>query len=170
MIHSTAIASVAQCLNVSIIALSVFWLFLVVNGIVQSAIAAWKDVRKPQQVAAAPSFHYACPLTCELPSSPVASIPTPTQLEVTTPAPLAPEPVAKAVKVTYSHQVKERCSRVFGYQVTTKADVKRALINKGNLNFMAAVNLERTGKDFYEAVDACLDRIEEERAIRRAAS
>jgi hypothetical protein len=43
--------------------------------------------------------------------------------------------------------------------VQSKADIKAGFINRTNLNFMEAVNLERTGKEFYQTVEAYLDRL-----------
>ena len=61
--------------------------------------------------------------------------------------------------LTYVQQIKNRCSACWGYEVQSKADIKAGFINRTNLNFMEAVNLERTGKEFYQTVEAYLDRL-----------
>jgi len=61
--------------------------------------------------------------------------------------------------LTYTQAIKNRCGACWGYEVTTKADIKAGFINRTNLNFMEAVNLERTGKEFYQTVEAYLDRL-----------
>jgi hypothetical protein len=43
--------------------------------------------------------------------------------------------------------------------VKSKTDIKAGFVNRANLNFMEAVNLERTGKEFYQIVEAYLDRL-----------
>lgn len=72
-------------------------------------------------------------------------------------------------KSTLAQRVKVRCSQVFGYEIKTPNDAKRAIINKSNVSFMGAVNLERKGAEFWQAVDSELDRIEAERKAKRAA-
>jgi hypothetical protein len=64
-----------------------------------------------------------------------------------------------SVKLTYSQAIKNRCGACWGYEVNSKADIKAGFINRSNLNFMEAVNLERTGKEFYQTVEAYLDRL-----------
>jgi len=61
--------------------------------------------------------------------------------------------------VTYAQAIKNRCGACWGYEVKSKADIKAGFINRTNLNFMEAVNLERTGKEFYQTVEAYLDRL-----------
>jgi hypothetical protein len=61
--------------------------------------------------------------------------------------------------LTYAQTIKNRCSACWGYEVTTKADIKSGFVNRTTLNFMEAVNLERSGKDFYQTVEAYLDRL-----------
>lgn len=62
-------------------------------------------------------------------------------------------------RLTYAQVIKKRCSACWGYEVTSKADIKAGFVNRTSLNFMEAVNLERSGKDFYQAVEAYLDRL-----------
>jgi hypothetical protein len=66
---------------------------------------------------------------------------------------------AGIAKLTYAQAIKRRCSACWGYEVISKADVKAGFINRANLNFMEAVNLERSGREFYETVEAYLDRL-----------
>jgi len=61
--------------------------------------------------------------------------------------------------LTYTQAIKNRCSACWGYKVATKRDIKEGFVNRTNLNFMEAVNLERNGKDFYQTVEAYLDRL-----------
>jgi len=61
--------------------------------------------------------------------------------------------------LTYTQAIKNRCSACWGYEVKSKADIKAGFVNRANLNFMEAVNLERTGKEFYQIVEAYLDRL-----------
>jgi hypothetical protein len=61
--------------------------------------------------------------------------------------------------LTYVQAIKNRCGAGWGYEVKSKADIKAGFINRTNLNFMEAVNLERTGKEFYQTVEAYLDRL-----------
>lgn len=61
--------------------------------------------------------------------------------------------------LTYTQAIKNRCGACWGYEVKSKADIKAGFINRTNLNFMEAVNLERTGKEFYQTVEAYLDRL-----------
>jgi len=60
---------------------------------------------------------------------------------------------------TYSQAIKNRCSACWGYEVKTKADIKAGFINRTNLSFMGAVNLERTGREFYETVEGYLNKL-----------
>ena len=60
--------------------------------------------------------------------------------------------------LTYVQQIKNRCSACWGYEVQLKTDIKAGFINRANLNFMEAVNLERKGKEFYKIVESYLDR------------
>lgn len=81
MNHAT-LASTAQVLNVVIVTVLVFGLSLVVNGIVKSAIACWKATGKksnPQPIEPI-AYHYACPLTCELPPAPQKEISNPVEV------------------------------------------------------------------------------------------
>jgi hypothetical protein len=64
-----------------------------------------------------------------------------------------------SIKLTYSQAIKNRCSACWGYEVKSKTDIKAGFVNRANLNFMEAVNLERTGKEFYQTVEAYLDRL-----------
>jgi hypothetical protein len=66
---------------------------------------------------------------------------------------------AGTAKLTYAQAIKRRCGACWGYEVTSKADVKAGFINRANLNFMEAVNLERSGQEFYKTVEAYLDRL-----------
>jgi hypothetical protein len=61
--------------------------------------------------------------------------------------------------LTYIQAIKNRCSACWGYEVTSKADIKAGFVNRTNLNFMEAVNLERSGREFYETVEAYLDKL-----------
>jgi len=61
--------------------------------------------------------------------------------------------------LTYTQAIKNRCTACWGYKVATKRDIKEGFVNRTNLNFMEAVNLERSGKDFYQTVEAYLDRL-----------
>lgn len=79
----------------------------------------------------------------------------------------APEPTQQAVK-RYTQIVKQRFAKVFKMKNPKPSDlspasVKSTIINRTDISFMGAVNLERTGKDFWKAVDAALDKIEESR-------
>lgn len=173
----------ATILDASVVTLACFWMFLVVDGIMGAAIACWSDsVPRPETTSTlAPVCHYACPLTCELPevviSAPVELIKT-VEIETGTSAVvIAPEvteeaieqPLKVAKRLTYSQQVKARASKMFGYPISTKEVLKSSIINRSDLSFMGAVNLERTGKDFYQVVDSYLDLIEKDRVSRRAA-
>jgi hypothetical protein len=62
-------------------------------------------------------------------------------------------------RLTYAQVIKKRCSACWGYEVTSKADIKAGFVNRTSLDFMEAVNLERSGKDFYQTVEAYLDRL-----------
>ena len=62
-------------------------------------------------------------------------------------------------KLTYAQAIKRRCSACWGYEVETKADIKSGFVNRANLNFMEAVNLERSGREFYQTVESYLDRL-----------
>jgi hypothetical protein len=64
-----------------------------------------------------------------------------------------------SIKLTYSQAIKNRCGACWGYEVKSKTDIKAGFVNRANLNFMEAVNLERTGKEFYQTVEAYLDRL-----------
>jgi hypothetical protein len=64
-----------------------------------------------------------------------------------------------SIKLTYSQAIKNRCGACWGYEVKSKTDIKAGFVNRANLNFMEAVNLERTGKEFYQIVEAYLDRL-----------
>jgi len=61
-------------------------------------------------------------------------------------------------RLTYTQVIKNCCGACWGYEVKTKADIKAGFINRSPLNFMEAVNLERTGKEFYQTVEAYLNR------------
>jgi hypothetical protein len=61
--------------------------------------------------------------------------------------------------LTYAQAIKNRCGACWGYEVKSKTDIKAGFVNRANLNFMEAVNLERTGKEFYQIVEAYLDRL-----------
>ncbi len=61
--------------------------------------------------------------------------------------------------LTYAQAIKNRCSACWGYSVTTKRDIKEGFINRTNLNFMEAVNLERSGREFYETVENYLNKL-----------
>jgi hypothetical protein len=65
----------------------------------------------------------------------------------------------KSSSLTYAQVIKNRCSACWGYEVKSKADIKAGFINRANLNFMEAVNLERTGKEFYETVEGYLNKL-----------
>jgi hypothetical protein len=67
--------------------------------------------------------------------------------------------ISTGTPLTYTQAIKNRCGACWGYVVKTKADIKAGFINRTNLNFMQAVNLERTGREFYETVEAYLDRL-----------
>jgi hypothetical protein len=62
-----------------------------------------------------------------------------------------------------SRRVRTRASHLLGFRdrVLSKADIKRMLVNYNMVSFMEAVNLERSGADFYIALDKCLDKIEQ---------
>lgn len=62
-------------------------------------------------------------------------------------------------RLTYAQVIKNRCSACWGYEVTSKADIKAGFVNHTSLNFMEAVNLEHTGREFYETVEVYLDRL-----------
>jgi hypothetical protein len=64
-----------------------------------------------------------------------------------------------SIKLTYSQAIKNRCGACWGYEVKSKTDIKAGFVNRANLNFMEAVNLERTGKEFYQTVEAYLNRL-----------
>ncbi len=64
----------------------------------------------------------------------------------------------KPQRSTYSQAIKNRCSACWGYEVKSKDDIKAGFINRTDLSFMGAVNLERKGKEFYETVETYLDR------------
>jgi hypothetical protein len=66
---------------------------------------------------------------------------------------------AGTAKLTYAQAIKRRCGACWGYEVTSKGDIKAGFVNRANLNFMEAVNLERSGREFYETVEAYLDRL-----------
>lgn len=161
----------SQALDFAFISLAFLLAWLVVNGLTTAAIACWDNTAtKPQQLAAPLAYHYACPLTCELPQL-ETSVP-PVALQEEEPIPTPPAPLAPSVtdkKLTLAQEVKARCSKVFGYEITSKAGAKSAIINKGGATFMQAVNLERTGNDFWKAIASHLDRIEAERLERKAA-
>jgi hypothetical protein len=61
--------------------------------------------------------------------------------------------------LTYAQAIKNRCSACWGYEVRSKGDIKSGFINRTDLNFMEAVNLERSGREFYETVETYLDRL-----------
>jgi hypothetical protein len=61
--------------------------------------------------------------------------------------------------LTYAQAIKNRCSACWGYEVKSKADIKAGFINRTDLNFMEAVNLERTGREFYETVEDYLNKL-----------
>lgn len=61
--------------------------------------------------------------------------------------------------MTYTQAIKRRCSACWGYEVTSKADIESGFINRTDIGFMGAVGLERTGKEFYETVEAYLDKL-----------
>ena len=69
------------------------------------------------------------------------------------------EDIPGTTNLTYAQMIKRRCSVCWGYQVESKGDIKSGFVNRANLNFMQAVNLERTGKEFYQTVEAYLDRL-----------
>ncbi|WP_206756357.1 hypothetical protein [Trichocoleus sp. FACHB-90] len=71
---------------------------------------------------------------------------------------------------SYIHKVKERFRTTLGYQhisvaALTPHFVKAALRNRTE-DFMSAVNLERTGKQFWIAVDSWLQDFESHRAVQ----
>ncbi len=61
--------------------------------------------------------------------------------------------------LTYTQAIKNRCSACWGYEVRSKGDIKSGFVNRANLNFMEAVNLERTGREFYKVVENYLNRL-----------
>jgi hypothetical protein len=61
--------------------------------------------------------------------------------------------------LTYVQQIKNRCSACWGYEVKSKDDIKAGFINRTDLSFMGAVNLERKGKEFYETVESYLNKL-----------
>lgn len=61
--------------------------------------------------------------------------------------------------LTYAQAIKNRCSACWGYEVTTKRDIKEGFVNRTDLNFMEAVNLERTGREFYRTVETYLNNL-----------
>lgn len=63
------------------------------------------------------------------------------------------------VKLTYVQAIKNRCSACWGYEVTSKGDIKSGFINRADLGFMEAVNLERSGKEFYETIESYLNKL-----------
>jgi hypothetical protein len=78
----------------------------------------------------------------------------------------APEVVAAPKKLTYAGETLKRASDLFGFEIKSKAQLKSALINKADLSFMGAVNLERSGREFYEAANFTLDKWEAARFRR----
>jgi hypothetical protein len=64
----------------------------------------------------------------------------------------------KPQRLTYTQAIKNRCSACWGYEVKSKDDIKAGFINRTDLSFMEAVNLERKGKEFYQTVETYLDR------------
>lgn len=153
--------NVQDYLTLSIEAIALLGMFMVVNGIVAAAADCWRNAsRKPQQAAApvAPAYTYACPLTCELPANPRQEATPPVaaaqSVEV---AALQEEQEAAPKKLTYAQATFKRASDLFGFEIKSKKEIKAALINKADLSFMGAVNLERSGRDFYEAANLALD-------------
>jgi hypothetical protein len=65
----------------------------------------------------------------------------------------------KSSSLTYAQAIKNRCSACWGYEVKSKKDIKAGFINRTNLSFMQAVNLSRTGREFYEAVEGYLNKL-----------
>jgi hypothetical protein len=65
----------------------------------------------------------------------------------------------KSSTLTYTQTIKNRCSACWGYEVKSKADIKAGFVNRTHLSFMGVVNLERTGREFYETVENYLDRL-----------
>src|SRR5919199_4201085 len=61
--------------------------------------------------------------------------------------------------LTYAQAIKNRCSACWGYEVTTKRDIKEGFVNRTNFNFMEAVNLERNGREFYQTVENYLNKL-----------
>jgi hypothetical protein len=62
-------------------------------------------------------------------------------------------------RLTYTQAIKNRCGACWGYEVATKDDIKAGFINRTDLGFMEAVNLERTGREFYETVESYLNKL-----------
>lgn len=126
------------------------------------------SVQKPTEVKSEPSV-----LNPE-PEAPAIDIEatesdTPTEPPTEEPTEEAPEPTQKTVK-RYTQVVKQRFAKVFKIKNPQPSDlspanVKSTIINRTDISFMGAVNLERTGKDFWKAVDAALDKIEKSRKI-----
>ncbi len=144
------------------------------------AYASWADVFVESRLE--PTFDFE-PVEVRLLTTPLAHPPTPPQqvqeavialgkvalvdlpsqeLEV------ALQPSKPVKSPTLAQRTKDRCSKIFGYSIKTKGDINSAIINRSNTSFMEAVNLERSGNDFYNAVNLCLDRIEQARAIKQA--
>jgi hypothetical protein len=65
----------------------------------------------------------------------------------------------KPQRLTYTQAIKNRCSACWGYEVKSKDDIKAGFINRTDLSFMGAVNLERTGREFYETVESYLNKL-----------
>jgi hypothetical protein len=65
----------------------------------------------------------------------------------------------KPQRLTYTQAIKNRCSACWGYEVKSKDDIKAGFINRTDLSFMGAVNLERKGKEFYETVESYLNKL-----------
>lgn len=66
----------------------------------------------------------------------------------------------EADQPTYAQSVKQRCAKFFGVEIKSKADIKAMFVNRDLVSFMEAVNLERTGKDFYTTVESYLDKLQ----------
>jgi hypothetical protein len=65
----------------------------------------------------------------------------------------------KSSTLTYTQAIKNRCSACWGYEVKSSSDIKAGFINRTHLSFMEAVNLERTGREFYETVETYLNKL-----------
>src|SRR5919199_1656517 len=60
--------------------------------------------------------------------------------------------------LTYAQAIKKRATSCFGYEITSKTDLKHAFINRCHITPMEGVWLDQQGQDFYKHCESILDK------------